>query len=97
MICHMQELLLPLAAHLSYLPQMNVRVEGLCTQYLLLPLINFDDIWNTYISGQVLICHMQKWLLTPCYTIGLSPLNELFRGKLVSSLIANIPYCYHLV
>ena len=52
MKCHMQELLLPLAAHLSYLPRMNVRVEGLCTQKLLLPLINFDDIWNTYISGQ---------------------------------------------
>ena len=51
MICHMQELLLPLAAHLSYLPRMNVSVEGLCTQSLLLPLINFDDIWNTYISG----------------------------------------------
>ena len=35
---------------------------------------------------------MQEWLLTPCYPFGLSPLNELYRGKLVHSTILNIPY-----
>ena len=49
-------------------------------------------IFGIHICQVKTICHMQKWLLTPCYTIVLYPLNELFRGKLVSSLIANIPY-----
>ena len=39
-----------------------------------------------------MICHKQEWLLTPCYPIWLSHLNELYRGKLVSSIIVNIPY-----
>ena len=38
------------------------------------------------------MCRMQEWLLTPCYPIGLSPLNELYRGKRVESIVVNIPY-----
>ena len=38
------------------------------------------------------MCQMQEWSLTHCYPFGLSPFNELYRGKLVSSIIANIPY-----
>ena len=38
------------------------------------------------------MCHMQEWLLNSCYSFELSPLNELYRGKLVSSIIVNIPY-----
>ena len=38
------------------------------------------------------MCRMQEWLLTPCYLLGVSPLNELYRGKFVSPIIVNIPY-----
>ena len=33
---------------------------------------------------------VQEWLLNPCYSYALPPLNELYRGKLVSSIIVNI-------
>ena len=39
---------------------------------------------------------MQEWLLMPWYPFGLSPLNVLYRGKLVSSIIVNIPYLLEL-
>ena len=38
------------------------------------------------------MCSVQEWFLNPCYSFELSPLNELYRGKLVSSIIVNIPY-----
>ena len=38
------------------------------------------------------MCHIQECLLTPCYPFGLSPLNEPYRGKLVSSIIVASPY-----
>ena len=47
----------PIAAHLSYLPRMNFRVESLFTQYLIIPFEIFDDICNTYISGQEDVLH----------------------------------------
>ena len=36
------------------------------------------------------MCRMQEWSPTPCYPFGLSPFNEIYRKKLVSSIIANI-------
>ena len=42
-------------------------------------------------SGQDCVSHA-KMLLTPCYHIGLFPLNELNRGKPVSLIVVNIPY-----
>ena len=42
------------------------------------------------------MCRMQEWLLTPFYPFGLSPLNELYRGKLAISKIVNIPYLLEL-
>ena len=38
------------------------------------------------------MCRVQEWLLNHYYSFELSPLNELYRGKLVSSIVANIPY-----
>ena len=64
-MCHMQELLLPLAALLSYLPRMNFIGESLCAQTLML-------------------CAIMVAL--PCWPFELSPLNELYRGKLVPSV-----------
>ena len=38
------------------------------------------------------MCRVQEWLLNPCCSFELSPLNEHYRGKLESSIIVNIPY-----
>ena len=48
----------------------------------LLPLRYFDDIWYTCISDQDSLSHAR--MVAPlCWHFELSPLNELYRGKLV--------------
>ena len=42
------------------------------------------------------MCRMQELMLTLSYPFGLSPLNKLYRGKFVSSIIVNIPYLLDL-
>ena len=51
----------------------------------------FDDIWYSFISGLYNVSHA-KMTATPCYTFELSPLNQLYRRELVSSIIVIIPY-----
>ena len=58
-------------------------------------LISFEIFWifriHIHVCQVKTMCCMQEWLLTPCYPFGLSTFNELYRGKLVSSIIVNIP------
>ena len=52
----------------------------------LIPCEIFYDIWYTYMSGQDNVTHAIMVAL-PCCPFGLSPLNELNRGKLVPSIL----------
>ena len=60
--------------------------------FFLYPLRNFDDVWyaNTSISGQGGLLHA-RMVAHPCCPFELSPLNELYREKLVGS-ISIIPF-----
>ena len=49
-------------------------------------------IFGIHICLVKMMCHVQEWLLNPCYSFELSPLNELYSEKLVNSIIVNIPY-----
>ena len=50
------------------------------------PLKYFDGIWYTFNSGQDSVSHARMVYL-PLLPFELSPLNELYRGKLVLTLI----------
>ena len=48
----------------------------------LIPFEIFDDIWYTFISSQDGVSHAVM-VVPPCCPFELSPLNELYMGKLV--------------
>ena len=75
---------------------MNFRVESLCIQKISYYLRYFDDIWYTYMSGQDNVLHA-RIVAPPHYPSELSPLNELYRGKLISSLIVIIPNLLYIL
>ena len=88
MICHMQELLLLIwVIFLEWTSEW--KACALNNSYYLGDILT---IFGIQLCQFMTMCPMQEWLLTPCYAFGLSPLNELHRGKLVSSIIVNIPY-----
>ena len=61
---------------------MNFTLESLCAQWLLYPLRYFNDIWYTYSSGQDGVSYAIMIALS-CFLFEVSPLYELYLGKLV--------------